>query len=134
VSKSGNVAPDFEIGLSGGRVSTETLPSVIGRKHCEYNLLAGMRTPPKPTFRQKLWSSLEPVLMILVRDIIFFLIVLAALVLGFVGVAGLKALGMPPERVQVLETMHFYAYLAVAFVFLVDMVGKIILEILRKRT
>lgn len=93
-----------------------------------------MRTLPKPTFKQKLWSSLEPVLIILLRDIILFLIVLAAMVVGLVGVAGLKALGMPPERVQVLETMHFYAYFAVAFVFLMDMVCKTILEILKKRS
>ena len=58
-----------------------------------------MKTPLRPGFKQKLWSSLEPVLIILLRDFLLFLIVLAALVVGFAGVAGLKALGMPPERV-----------------------------------
>jgi len=92
-----------------------------------------MKTPPKPTFKQKLWSSLEPVVLILMRDIILFLIVLAALLVGFVGVAGLKALGMPPQRVEILETLHWYAYLAVASIFLLDMVFKTILEVVRKK-
>jgi len=62
-----------------------------------------MKTPPKPTFKQRLWSSLEPVVLILLRDIILFLIVLAALIVGFVGVAGLKALGMSPQRAEFLR-------------------------------
>lgn len=90
--------------------------------------------PPKPTFKQRLWSSLEPFLIILLRDIALFLIVLAALVLGFVGVTALKAAGMPPERTQILETMHFYAYLIVAFIFLLDMVAKVSLEVFRKNS
>jgi hypothetical protein len=93
-----------------------------------------VRTPPKPTFKQTLWSSLEPVLVILLRDIILFLIVLAALVVGFAGVAGLKALGMPPERTEILEALHWYAYLTVASIFLLDMVVKTILEVVRKKS
>jgi len=92
-----------------------------------------MKTPPKPTFKQQLWAQLEPVALILLRDIILFIMVLAALVVGFAGVAGLKALGMPPERLKILEAMHSYAYLAVATIFLLDMVAKTILEVLRKK-
>ena len=92
-----------------------------------------MKTPPKPTFKQQLWSSLEPVVLILLRDIILFLIVLAALIVGFVGVVGLKALGIPPQRVELLETLHWYAYFTVASIFLLDMVVKTILEIVRKK-
>jgi len=87
----------------------------------------------KPTFKQKLWLQLEPVLIILLRDIILFFIVLSALLVGFVGIAGLRAFGMPPERLNILETMHWYAYIAVEFLFLFDMVLKIILEISRKK-
>jgi uncharacterized RDD family membrane protein YckC len=93
-----------------------------------------MKTPPPPTFKQKLWSSLEPVLLILLRDIILFLIVLAALIVGFVGVAGLKALGMPPQRTEILEGLHWYAYLAVATIFLLDMVLKTILEVAKRKS
>jgi hypothetical protein len=93
-----------------------------------------MRTPPKPTFRQQLWASLEPVVLILLTDIILFVIVLAALVVGFAGVAGLKALGMSPERLVILEAMHSYVYLAVASIFLLDMVAKTILEVVRKKS
>ena len=93
-----------------------------------------MKTPPKPTFKQKLWCSLEPVLVILLRDIILFLIVFAALVVGFAGVAGLKALGMSPERLKMLELIHSYAYLGVAFMFLLDMVVKKGVEIFGKKS
>jgi hypothetical protein len=92
-----------------------------------------MKTPPKPTFRQKLWPPIEPVVLILLRDIILFFIVLAALLVGFAGIAGLKAFGMSEQRLQILETMHFWAYTTVEFLFLLDMVLKIFLQIFRKR-
>jgi len=68
-----------------------------------------MKKPPKPTFWQRLWASLEPSLLILLKGIALFLTILAALVVGFAGVAGLKALGMRPERAEMIETKHFYA-------------------------
>jgi hypothetical protein len=92
-----------------------------------------MKQPPKPTFKQKLWASLEPVILILLRDIILFLMVLAALVVGYAGVAALKALGMPPRRLEILEMVHSYAYLGIACIFLFDMVAKTILEVVTKK-
>ena len=92
------------------------------------------KAPPTPTFKQKLWLRLEAPVLILLTDIILFLIVLAAMIVGFSGVAGLKALGMPPERVSILETMHFYAYFLIAFLFLLDMVIKIVLELVKKKS
>jgi len=92
-----------------------------------------MKPPPQPTFRQKLWPPIEPVVLILLRDIILFFIVLAALLVGFAGIAGLKAFGMPEQRLQILETMHFWAYTTVEVLFLLDMVLKTFLEIFRKR-
>jgi hypothetical protein len=92
-----------------------------------------MKQPPKPTFRQKLWPPIEPVVLILLGDISLFFIVLAALLVGFAGIAGLKAFGMPQERLQILETMHFWAYTTVEVLFLVDMVLKIFLKIFLKR-
>jgi len=74
---------------------------------------------------------MEPFVLILLGDILLFLMVFAALVVVYAGVAGMKALGMRPERVEVLETMHWYAYLAVAFEFLLDMVVKIIVQMFR---
>jgi hypothetical protein len=92
-----------------------------------------MKPPPKPTFREKLWPPIEPVVLILVRDIILFFIVLAALLVVFVGIAGLKAFGMPQERLQILETLHFWAYTSVEVLFLLDMVLKTFLQIFAKR-
>ncbi len=95
---------------------------------------AVMKTAPKPTFKQKLWASLEPYLLILIRDIILFLIVLAALVIGFGGVAGMKVLGMPPERVTILETAHFYTYLTTFCIFALDMLFKIISLLIKEQS
>jgi hypothetical protein len=92
-----------------------------------------MKPPPKHTFSQKLWPPIEPVVLILLRDIILFFIVLAALLVVFVGIEGLKAFGMSPERLQILETMHFWAYTTVEYLFLLDMVLKIFLQIFAKR-
>jgi hypothetical protein len=92
-----------------------------------------MKPPPKPTFRQKLWPPIEPVVLILLRDIILFFIVLAAMLVVYVGTAGLKAFGMPEQRLQILETMHFWAYTTVEFLFLFDMIMKIVFEIFKKR-
>ncbi len=90
-------------------------------------------TVPSLTFKQKLWASLEPIMFILLKDIIIFLIVLATLVIVFAGVAGMKALGMRPERAEMFETLHFYAYLAVACILLVDLIFKTLVESFGKK-
>ncbi len=79
-----------------------------------------------------LWPPIEPVVLILLRDIILFFIVLAALLVGFAGIAGLKAFGMPQERLQILETIHFWAYTTVEMLFLFDMVFKTFAKIFMK--
>jgi hypothetical protein len=90
-------------------------------------------TVHSPTFKQKLWASLEPIMLILLKDIIIFLIVLATLVVVFAGVAGMKALGIRPERAEMFETLHFYAYLAVATILLIDLILKTLLEAFGKK-
>jgi hypothetical protein len=92
-----------------------------------------MKTPPKPTFKQKLWVSLEPMVLILLKDIALFFTVLAALLIGFAGIAGLRALGINQQRLDILETFHFWAYTATEILFLLDMVLKTVLELFRKR-
>ena len=92
-----------------------------------------MKTPPKPSFGQKLWSSVADPMLILLSDVILFLIVLAALLVGFLGITGLKAFGVRPERIELFETIHFYGYLSVEAVFICDMLFKIISESLRKK-
>jgi hypothetical protein len=93
-----------------------------------------MKQPSKPTFKQKFWASLEPVVLILLKDIALFFIVLAALLIGFAGIESLRAFGMREERLEVLETVHFWAYTAVEILFLLDMVLKTVLELFRKRS
>jgi hypothetical protein len=92
-----------------------------------------MKQPPKPTFKQKLWASLEPAILILLNDIALFFIVLAALLVGYAGIGGLKAFGMPEARLQIIETVHFWAYTTVEILFLLDMILKILLELFKKR-
>jgi len=91
------------------------------------------KLPPKPKFKERLWARLEPIVLILLSDILLFLIVLAALVIAFTGISGLRALGMRPERLEILETLHWYAYLAVSTMFLIDMLFRTILELFRPR-
>jgi hypothetical protein len=92
-----------------------------------------LQSPLQNKFREKLWTRLEPIVLILVSDVFLFLIVFAALVIAFTGISGLKALGMRPERLEILETLHWYAYLAVSILFSIDMLLKTILELLKAR-
>ena len=91
------------------------------------------KPPPTPKFKEKLWTRLEPIVLILVSDIVLFLIVLAGLVIAYTGISGLRALGMRPERLDILDTIHAYAYLGVSVIFLLDMVVRSFIEVARRR-
>jgi hypothetical protein len=92
-----------------------------------------MKKAPAPTFKDKLWTRLESIILILVTDIVLFLIVLAALLIAYAAINGLKALGMSESRLELLETIHWYAYLAVSTLFLFDMLVKTLMELFKSR-
>lgn len=92
-----------------------------------------MASKPKkpPTFFEKVWGPIEPTAVIVLQDIILFMMVFAALIVGAVVISILKAFGIPAERVQLLEAMHWWAYFSLAVIFLIDMIFKVISHLLR---
>lgn len=103
------------------------------------NLLTGiihstMKKGSPLTFKQKLWISLEPIMLILLKDIIIFAVIFATLVVVFAGVAGMKALGLRPQRAEFFETLHFYTNAAVATALCIDFFFKTILELFARKS
>jgi hypothetical protein len=60
-------------------------------------------------------------------------ILLAGLTISFLALGTLAGFGYPPERVELFETLHYWAYLAVFVVFLADTLRTVIFHALIKR-
>jgi hypothetical protein len=88
---------------------------------------------PESTFRAELWRDIRPSVLALPGDVALFFLWLAALTLVFVGLRGLSALGYRSERVELLETLHYYAYLPVFAMFLVDLIWKVLAGLLWRK-
>jgi len=82
------------------------------------------KPPTQPKFREKLWKSIEEPLIIILGDILLFLVALGGLIVGMYAFPFLAAKGMKPERVELLETVHFWSYFAILLIFGIDMAFK----------
>jgi uncharacterized RDD family membrane protein YckC len=81
--------------------------------------------PQGRTFLGEVRNEVKPVAVALCADICLFLILLTALVVAFIALRLLAALGYLAERVAILESVHYWAYLAVFVMFLIDLILKI---------
>ncbi len=61
---------------------------------------------------------------------ILFILVLTAVYLALGLLAGL---GYDPQRIATFETVHYYAYLTVLGLFMVDLILRVLLHTVRKR-
>jgi hypothetical protein len=79
------------------------------------------------------WNSVKPAADALIEDAMLFAIF--ALVLTFVYlVFGIMAwAGYNPQRIDRLETIHYFAYLSVFGLFMLDLVLRVMLHTFRKR-
>lgn len=84
---------------------------------------------PRPGFWSKIWHEKEPIVRTLIGDFAIFIIFLFLLTLVFLALRALGALGYAPARITILDRLHFYAYLAVYFMFLCDLIGKVAMYI-----
>jgi hypothetical protein len=62
-----------------------------------------------------------------------FLIFLAVLTIVYLGLGGLAGLGYDPRRIQMFETIHYYAYLAVFAMFMVNLAIRVLLHTFRRK-
>ena len=81
---------------------------------------------------KEIWAEKRPVFKALVADVLIFLVVLAALFLCYIALRGMEAAGYPSERIARLEQLHYWAYVGVIGLFLVDLVLKLFVLFIRK--
>ena len=62
-------------------------------------------------------------------DIVVFSVILSALLIGFMGLRALAAIGFDRDRVQTLETMHYWCYTVVFGLFCLDLLYKVTLAL-----
>ena len=84
-------------------------------------------------FLTELWTEIRPSVTALLGDLALFIVWLGALTLVFAGLRGLSALGYRQERIDLLETLHYYAYLPVYVLFLLDLILKVGLHIFSRK-
>jgi uncharacterized RDD family membrane protein YckC len=73
------------------------------------------------------WAEARETLKAVLIDVLLFLVVLIALAIGFIVLRGLRFAGFPEDRVLILETLHYWGYVAVFAIFLCDLLFKLIL-------
>lgn len=86
----------------------------------------------QPNLVVEVWEENRTVLKVLLGDLMLFLIVLLGLALCFLSLLGLKRIGYPSERVALLETIHFWAYVCVVLLFVTDLIAKLLIFSLRR--
>lgn len=80
-------------------------------------------------FAASVWAEVNDRLIVLVSDACLFLLGLFVLFLAFLALHAMARFGYPEARVDVLETLHYYFYLALFFSFMVDVVLKTVIGI-----
>jgi hypothetical protein len=88
---------------------------------------------PERSFWKERWKNIEPAAGALVEDAMLMFIFVVALELIYLALGSLAALGYDSQRVGMFETIHYYAFLAVFLVFMVDMVVRVLLHAFRKQ-
>lgn len=84
-----------------------------------------MQSTDKPSVWDKYWKYAR----LLIVDAMLFLTVLAILAIGFFALKLLEINGYPHEYVERLEQFHFIAYGTVLFIFVVDLVLKVLIAV-----
>jgi len=91
--------------------------------------------PPAPIQRHfiiEIWQENRPIFKAVLSDVLLFVFVLAALLTCFVLLELIARAGYPQERIQTLESLHYWAYLTAFSMFLLDLLWKLILYLFRR--
>jgi hypothetical protein len=76
-------------------------------------------------FPKDVWEDIRPAARALAGDVAIFLMVIAALAIAYLGLRTLRVIGYDSTRLDTLETIHYYAYLVVFTMLLLDLIVKI---------
>lgn len=92
----------------------------------------GKRSDNQVPFWRQRWENIETVAGALVEDCMLFLIFIAVLTIVYLALGGLAGLGYDPKRIDLLETIHYWAYVAVFGLFMLDLVVRVLLHTFRR--
>jgi|HubBroStandDraft_6_1064221.scaffolds.fasta_scaffold01095_14 hypothetical protein len=76
---------------------------------------------------------MEPAVGALIEDGLLLLLFVFVLTLVYIALGTLAALGYEPRRVETFETIHYWAYVVVLALFMLDLVFRVLLHTFRKR-
>ena len=85
------------------------------------------------SFGTRVWKGIELTVTAIVQDIFLFIVLIAGLVVAYLCLEILKLLGYNRERIDTLESLHYWAYVSTLGVFLLDLLWTIVLHTSRKR-
>ena len=93
-----------------------------------------MGTPAKPVearrhFLLEIWEEKRELFKLLVGDALLALTVLFILLVLFLGSRILEKSGYASERIGMFETLHYWAYLIVLVMLLVDLIMKLFIAL-----
>ena len=96
--------------------------------------VARPRPAKTPSFWARTWAEIEPGVRAVAGDTTLGVVLLGALTIAYLVLEGIKALGYPEDRVARLESLHYWAYLVVFVVFLLNLLYKVVsIYLLRRR-
>jgi hypothetical protein len=92
-----------------------------------------MPSPPiQRHFIIEIWQENRPIFKAVLSDVLLFVFVLVALVGCFVLLELISRAGYPRDRVQVLESLHYWAYLTAFAMFLMNLLWKLLVYLFRR--
>jgi hypothetical protein len=95
-------------------------------------------TPALPHQRRfllfEMWDDTREIVKAITTDVVLFLLAIGALFICYLVLHQMEVAGYPHENIARLEELHFWAYLAVAGLFAMDLLVKLFVFLfLRKR-
>jgi hypothetical protein len=88
-------------------------------------------TARKPSFWEERWENLKTPLGAFFEDIVLGLVTILGLSAIYLCLGLLAGLGYSAERIERLETIHYWIYLAVYAVLLLDLLIQMALHVIR---
>ncbi len=92
-----------------------------------------VQTTTQVSFWRRRWENIEPAVSALVEDGLLLLIFVVVLTVVYLALGMLAGLGYDPRRIEMFETIHYWAYLAVFGLFMLDLVLRVLLHTISKR-
>lgn len=81
-------------------------------------------------FAASTWADIRDRMIAIVGDACLFVLMLFVLFVVFLALHAMARFGYPKERLDTFETLHYWAYLAILSIFLLDLIAKTVVGLL----